>query len=637
MSTIKFIVLVLMTSTISCTMPAKKTREVTGEFEIQNFSEVSFFDESTINSEEILYKKYNLNNPDDLIVLENSVKSFVNEFERRKDNKIASDIKQYVTSSETERPYNQFDFLDDSVKESAKFIAKLLQQIRDNQNPNEAKFQIAQVARAIQLKYTPPLQTNFEILKAPVYLLRYNTAPSINFYGKAADKPELQFLQKQLIQDTDFSNVNYIDFMKFKKIPESCQYLKAKRGYGAHAGFQISCGKSDYKMKFGSSNETKLGNERYSGPFNSRVYRALGYLAPHINYFDSLKIDYNRNVITEFNERAVEYFNIRLAGIPVYQTHNKRFIDPFVFMNGVILKDGTFENAAEARKKLLPSLIQVSGNTNKNDIKTASITDDMIDQNYESQIAQYVFGPTTLTLKDDKVMGEEIGPWMPSDLNYRELKEVRGMMVLAAWTGNFDIRKDNLRLNIVKNDKKETELRLVFGDAGSGLGKSYAIGKTASEINNMFWTVSKRYQTTQKLGTGTYDTVLDLYGLKNLEPSYALSQIQLSDAQWMLGKICNFSPKQLQDLLVTSGLSSAEVLLAKSKLLERRNQMIKDFDQMNQLQKSCFVSVDRKMNYDPRKDGLISGKSDSGQTVEAPFRNQVIVNGVVKTLLEMTH
>ena len=83
MSTIKFIVLVLMTSTISCTMPAKKTREVTGEFEIQNFSEVSFFDESTINSEEILYKKYNLNNPDDLIVLENSVKSFVNEFERQ--------------------------------------------------------------------------------------------------------------------------------------------------------------------------------------------------------------------------------------------------------------------------------------------------------------------------------------------------------------------------------------------------------------------------------------------------------------------------------------------------------------------------------------------------------------------------
>ena len=630
MTTIKFIILTLITSTISCTMPAKKIRQMTGQFEIQNFSEVSFFDESTMNSEEILYKKYNLNNSDDLMVLENGVKSLMSEYERRKDNKITSDIKQFVTSSETERPYNQFDFTDSSIKESAKYIAKLLQQIRDNHNPNEAKFQIAQIARAIQLKYTPPIQTNFEVLKAPVYLLRYSSAPSINYDGLVADHPELQFLQKQLVQESDFSNINFIDFMKFKKIPESCQYLKAKRGYGAHAGFHITCGKSDYKMKFGTNNKARLGNERYSGPFNSRVYRALGYLAPHINYFDTIKIDYNRSVITEFNERAVEYFNIRLAGIPVYQINNKRFIDPFVFMNGVVLKDGTFEDSSLARKKLLPTLIQVSNNSD--DIKTASITDAMVDQNYESQIAQYVFGPTTLTLKDDKVMGEEIGPWMPSDLNYRELKEVRALMVLAAWTGNFDIRKDNLRLNVVKNDKKENELRLTFSDAGYGLGKAGLIGKSASNINDMLWTVSKRYQTTQKLGTGTYDTVLNLEGLKNYEPSYALSQIQLSDAQWMLGQICNFSPKQLQDLLVTSGLSSAEVLLAKSKLLERRNQMIKDFDQLSQLQKSCYVPVNRKMNYDPRKESLVSGQSDSGQNVEAPFRNQVITNGVVITV-----
>ena len=58
MTTIKFIILILITSTISCTMPAKKIRQMTGQFEIQNFSEVSFFDESTMNSEEILYKKY---------------------------------------------------------------------------------------------------------------------------------------------------------------------------------------------------------------------------------------------------------------------------------------------------------------------------------------------------------------------------------------------------------------------------------------------------------------------------------------------------------------------------------------------------------------------------------------------------
>jgi len=450
--------------------------------------------------------------------------------------------------------------------------------------------------------------------------------------GKAVDDPELEFLRHQLVQEQDISSVNYIDHLKFNDIPQTCQYLKAKRGYGAHAGFQVTCGKMDYKIKFGSDNQSTLGNERYSGPFNTRVYRAMGYLAPHINYFDEIQVDYDRKVITEFNSRALEYFSLTLAGIPIYKANNRKFINPFLFMSGVKLKNGQFVDASTARQKLLPSLVETTHQDQAAEVKTVAITDDMIDVSFENEIAEFVFAHTTLTLKDDKEMGEEIGPWKPKDLMYGDLKEVRGIMVLAAWTGNFDVRKDNLRLNLVKDKKtEEKELRLLFGDSGSGLGKAYVIGKTSSEINDMFWTVSRKTQSPS--GKNGTQTNLWLYGLRNLEPSSVFQEIEMSDARWMLKKICSFSKAQIQDMLITSGLSSAEVVLATAKLLERRNKMIEDFDMEKELNESCYSSVNRKISYDPRKDGEVFGQSTrSGDIVKAPFRNQVIIKGVVESV-----
>jgi len=59
------------------------------------------------------------------------------------------------------------------LKDAAKHILKMLLQIRAGDRPLEAKIQIAQIARAIQQKYTPPLKTSFELLKAPIYLVQY--------------------------------------------------------------------------------------------------------------------------------------------------------------------------------------------------------------------------------------------------------------------------------------------------------------------------------------------------------------------------------------------------------------------------------------------------------------------------------
>lgn len=629
---IKIVIAASSALIFSCSTQPKDLRQPSNlSITLRDSKPVQFFDISTLNSKIVRYTDYNLNKEEELRQLELDAISFLDEYKRRKNGNIESDGSQFVESVETEKPYNEFDFTDKSLKEAFTYTLKMLDQIRENHNPLEAKLQIAQIARAIQQKYTPPLRTNFELLKAPIYLVQYFSSPRIDMHGKAVDDSELEFLRHQLVQEQDISKLNYIDHLKFKDMPQTCQYLKAKKGYGAHAGFQIICGDQEYKIKFGSELNNRLGNERYSGPFNTRIYRALGYLAPHINYFSEIKVDYDRKVMTEFNSRALEYFSFSVVGIPIYTVSNNKFFDPFMFINGVILKNGQFVDAQTARKNLLPSLVEESHNTSSSDVKTAAITDDLINPEFENQIAQFVFSDTTLTLKNDKDMGEEIGPWKPKDLMYGDLKEVRGIMVLAAWSGNFDVRKDNLRLNLVKNrstDKKE--LRLLFGDSGSGLGKAVAIGKTSSAINDMLWTVTKKTTTTGPGKQQTRQTTLWISGLINLEPSSIFQEIEMSDAQWMLTKICKFSKTQIQDMLITSGLSAAEVALATSKLLERRNQMISDFDMESSLANSCHSSVNQNLNYDPRNDGEIFGiSSHNNQKVQAPFRNQIVINGKI--------
>ncbi|MES2628828.1 MAG: hypothetical protein V4616_07655, partial [Bacteroidota bacterium] len=197
------------------------------------------------------------------------------------------------------------------------------------------------------------------------------------------------------------SKMDLLSSYKFKTYQGHCKYLKPKKGYGVNPGFQIQCGDTAYKMKF--------GEEIYGGPFNTRIYRALGYVAPHINYAPSLTVDYDRKLLVEFNDRLVEYFNISFAAIPIAKANNKKFLNPFTYVKGFIMKDGSFVDTITGQQRLLKQPIE------------KSLTNEMFDSNFESQIAQFQFGPSSLTLKDDPYVGDQVGPWSPEDLNYRDL------------------------------------------------------------------------------------------------------------------------------------------------------------------------------------------------------------------------
>lgn len=80
--------------------------------------------------------------------------------------------------------------------------------------------------------------------------------------------------------------------------------------------------------------------------------------------------------------------------------------------------------------------------------------------------------------------------------------------------------------------------------------------------------------------------------------------------------------------LTVTGLSSAEVVLVREKLLHRRSKMLVDFLMPEEDAKACHVDTNKKIDYDPAKDGVISIYSElNGRAIEAPSRGQKVVNG----------
>lgn len=610
-TTVSVGLLAIIASVAACTSKPVAEREPSSTYGRGNLGEAYFFDITSLNLPEVKLRKYDLNNQSHLASLERDLQLFLTEYKKRKDGKTA-DIEQNVVALDLKTPYSKFKLTEGSLKDGAEYMLYLFERVRRGEiTQMQATYQIAAVSRAINLLYTVPVRSKYEFFALPVHIGRFLNSPDVSVDYKGQD-PDLQFVREQFVQEKDISKIDMAFDHFFAPITKSCQYDKAKRGYGVHAGFHIKCGNKGYKMKF--------GNEEYSGPFNSRVYRSLGYVAPHINNYENLEIDYDRRLIEEFNDRLVMQFRLTFVGVPVYKKRVEEFMNPFTWIKGVKLKDGTFVDSATAQSRLFKRPLE------------ESVTADMFDVNFEAQIDKFVFGMATLTAKDDPASGESIGPWVPDDFNFRDFKEVRGIAVLAAWSGNYDVRKDNLTVNVVQDKNGKKQLRFGFSDAGTGLGKGTGFKRSGSVIDEMEWEVSKVFEpmntNDDRWPQEQEKPQLKLSGIDINEHAKAFANIKITDAQWMLRKLCQFSSEQIKSTLVASGLSSAETLLAHAKLLERRNKMIEHFNMDEDFKASCYVPVNRKMDYDPLKDPLVTIRYDRNtKTMTAPDRGHRIVKG----------
>ncbi len=376
-----------------------------------------------------------------------------------------------------------------------------------------------------------------------------------------------------------------VDFEKIAT--QICDYDKPKTGFGIQTGFKIKCGDLKFKSKF--------GNEVHAGPFNSRIYARLGYNVPGMHYIPELKLHYSRKLFTEINSRKKKYRTYTLLGIRLRSTPDNRHKDAMSVVKSATLKNGQVMDVNTLKEKLLPNCRA----------EYCSNDDANFDENFEKQIDYLSFIESAI-IEDS---GKSIGRWDYDNLDHADRREVRALLMLGAWTGNYDLRKDNTKLVL----QDTGELKHFISDIGSGLGG--ANGDNASGvINKMSW----------EAVTVRNDGRISLTGFK-AKPNKAFSKVQYDDAKWMVELIAGVSESEITQALAATGLSSAEIILAREKLISMQQNMIEAFDLKEKFSER-FRPIQRNISFDPSKDTLQVQMPD-GQIRTIDNRGVKLING----------
>jgi hypothetical protein len=366
-----------------------------------------------------------------------------------------------------------------------------------------------------------------------------------------------------------------------------CTYVDPKDGWGAHPGFTVNCGDKD-DVKF------KLGDEIYSGPFNTRIFWLMGYNVSPIDSVREFKVAYDRRILTEFHSRKHLTFGLRFLFIKLKYFTITHYVDPFKFIMYAKMKDGNRVTGMELKKRLLKVI--PPGNVEDPEYPRPEAKANNYHEDFESQIEYLAWEPGAMAADPDDV--KSIGPWKYEEFDVKDKREVRAMQILAAWVGNYNMRWENTRLNFVKVGKgKNADWRLkhFFSDVGSGLGAAKDVRKqTNSQVDEFTWRISE-----------PREDGVELSGFQQNNPNPAFGSVTIEDARWMLRKIAGISEKQIWDALSSvHTMSPAERRLAFEKLLSRRAYMIKDFGLAKEFPAIVGRKFNREFSYTPvEKDG----------------------------------
>lgn len=353
-----------------------------------------------------------------------------------------------------------------------------------------------------------------------------------------------------------------------------CQYVKPKTGWGAHPGFEVSCG--------GEKLEFKLGDEIYGGPFNTRVFDALGYHTFAIDRMPALKLAYDRRVLTEYNSRRLLFMRARVLAIPVARHVVTKIEDPFDRIAAAVTTDGRRLTSSELKAGLLRDAAVVKGRPRPETVAAN------YDPAFERTIAYLVWQPGTVAYEPESVRA--IGAWDYDQLDHAGRPEVRAVFVLGAWLDQYNMRWENTRLAYVK-DGGDWHLRHLFSDVGSGLSDAHRmLRSTNSDIEAMRWTVTESAGGKVKFSGFAPNVMNDAFAHTSAE-----------DARWMLRRLAALSEKQILQALLATSMSASEVRLALEKLLSKRQKMVADFGLSAEFPEIAGRRIDTSLEFDPAK------------------------------------
>jgi hypothetical protein len=382
-----------------------------------------------------------------------------------------------------------------------------------------------------------------------------------------------------------------------------CEYAKPKTGWGAHPGFEISCG--------GEKLEFKLGDEIYGGPFNTRVFDALGYYTFAIDRMPALKLKYDRRVLTEYNSRRYLAMHARILFVPVAKHVVTKIEDPFERIVAAVTTDGRRLTPAELKSGLLRGATVEKGRPRPETVAAN------YDADFERRIAYLVWEPGTVAYEPDTM--HTIGAWDYDQLDHAERREVRAVFVLSAWLDQYNMRWENTRLAYVK-DGEGWRLRHLFSDVGSGLSDAHTmLHSTNSDIEKMPWTVTEVSGGKVKFSGFAPNVMNDAFARANAE-----------DVRWMLRRMAALSETQILEALSATSMSAAEVRLALEKLLSKRQKMMADFGLAAEWPQIMRRRIDTSLEFDPAKPqdlALVTLSRPDGSRVVPEIGDWVIQKG----------
>ena len=387
-----------------------------------------------------------------------------------------------------------------------------------------------------------------------------------------------------------------------------CDYSGAKTGRGTHLGFKIKCFDKKFKVKMG---------EVETGPFNTRLYYRLGFNVPAINYLPGLKVRYNSKIFTELYAGKNQYLDVTLAKARVKEISVSRKGKMLEKIAYAVLKNGDKMSSKDFFQKLHPVC--------DDELNRCQFDDKKFDPSIERDVDYLVFNPVAVA---EDAPEKEFGSWDYDDLDHKERTELRSLVLLGAWTGNYDLRRDNTKLQW---NSKTGEIRHFISDCGTAFSNQSLPGKPF-HINKMKWEVSDRIDTV---------TTDDITGEESIDSDYQIHFLPLMDhkvfknltlpeARWMVRLIAGVSESELTEALIASGFSMSEMLLAREKLISIQKNYIETFKLQKEFPALMNRTINKKMNYQSNLE-TSTLVLPNGHSYEVEERDHKIVNGKLIT------
>lgn len=472
-----------------------------------------------------------------------------------------------------------------------------------NESANAVLRKQVAVVSAFNQKFKEPLDLNLEVLTLPFeFLKRVNPYP----INEQSGQENLKIQNSSFWTDRSSEQINMslgASELNLALVEAAlCEYAGPKKGFGIHQGLKVKCEGREFKIKFG---------EIRSAPLNSKIYHRLGYNVPAIHSVKHMNVKYDRKMLTELNSGKQQYVRIQLLGKPVKSIPVRKHTDFDTHISHAVLKSGESVSTADLLKKLLPTCGPADQNCHLNA--------QLYDAQFENELSHIVFHEIAIVEENND---HEFGAWAFDELDHKNRTEVRALVLVGAFTGNHDLRKDN---NKLLWSSKTSEIKHAITDPGSGYGSARPF--VGFNINDMKWKLMREKVTpANESGPGTTTIVIDEYK-PNVNHS-VFSKLNMGEAKWMGRQIAGISEDELSEAMAASGFSMAELILAREKLVSLQKNIVEVLELTAEFPELARRSINQKINFDSRREKQLLTLRN-GKQLSVEEKNDSLVNGVL--------